>query len=129
MAPGSEADEALSPSGMGFATACYFAWGLVPIYWKAIDHIPSDEVLLPRIAWTLILILGAAAVTGKLHELRPSGAGEWRWSLLAALLLSTNWLIFIYAVQSDQIVATSLGYYINPLVSVALVRPHSISLT
>ena len=120
MAPGSEADEALSPSGMGFATACYFAWGLVPIYWKAIDHIPSDEVLLPRIAWTLILILGAAAVTGKLHELRPSGAGEWRWSLLAALLLSTNWLIFIYAVQSDQIVATSLGYYINPLMSILL---------
>ena len=120
MAPGSDADETLSPSGMGFATACYLAWGLVPIYWKAISAIPSDEALIPRILWTLGLVIGAAVITGKRDELRPADPREWGWSLLAALLLSTNWLIFIYAVQSGRIVATSLGYYINPLMSILL---------
>ena len=71
MAPGprSQGDDALSPSGMGLATACYVTWGLVPIYWKAIEGIPSEEVLIPRILWTLLLLCAAAAVTGKLGEL------------------------------------------------------------
>ncbi|MEM9177846.1 MAG: EamA family transporter RarD [Myxococcota bacterium] len=120
MAPGSQGDDALSPSGMGFATACYLAWGLVPIYWKAIEGIPSDELLIPRIVWTLLLLIGAANVVGKRAELRPAHAREWAWNGLAALLLATNWLIFIFAVQSGQIVATSLGYYINPLMSILL---------
>ena len=122
MAPGprSQGDDALSPSGMGLATACYVTWGLVPIYWKAIEGIPSEEVLIPRILWTLLLLCAAAAVTGKLGELRPAHAREWGWNLLAAILLATNWGIFIYAIQDGQIVATSLGYYINPLLSVLL---------
>jgi len=120
MTPDSSREAALSPSGMGFATACYLVWGLVPIYWKAIEEIPSDEALIPRILWTLALLVGATAATGKLGELRPARRREWGWNLLAALLLSTNWLIFIYAVQSGRIVATSLGYYINPLMSILL---------
>jgi chloramphenicol-sensitive protein RarD len=120
MAPDSSREAALSPSGMGFATACYLVWGLVPIYWKAIEAIPSDEALIPRILWTLLLLVGATAATGKLGELRPAQLREWGWNLLAALLLATNWLIFIYAVQSGRIVATSLGYYINPLMSILL---------
>ena len=114
MAPDSSREAPLSSSGMGFATACYLAWGLVPIYWKSIAGIPSDEALIPRILWTLVLLIGTATVTGKRDELRPAQAREWGWNLLSALLLSTNWLIFIYAVQSGQIVATSLGYYIRP---------------
>lgn len=120
MAPDSSRAAPLSSSGMGFATACYLAWGLVPIYWKSIEGIPSDEALIPRILWTLVLLIGTATVTGKRDELRPAQAREWGWNLLSALLLSTNWLIFIYAVQSGQIVATSLGYYINPLMSILL---------
>ena len=120
MAQDSSPEAALSPSGMGFATACYLVWGLVPIYWKAIEEIPSDEALIPRILWTLVLLVGATAATGKLGELRPARPRDWGWNLLAALLLSTNWLIFIYAVQSGRIVATSLGYYINPLMSILL---------
>ncbi len=116
----SSRDAALSPSGMGFATACYLVWGLVPLYWKAIRDIPSDEALIPRILWTLVLLLGATALTGKQRELRPAHPRDWGWNLLASLLLATNWLIFIYAVQSGQIVATSLGYYINPLMSILL---------
>lgn len=120
MAPRSDADDALSPSGMGFATACYVTWGLVPIYWKAIVDVPADEVLIPRILWTLVLLVVVASFTGQLSELRPARAREWGWNLLAALLLSFNWGIFIYAVQSDQVIATSLGYYINPLMSILL---------
>jgi len=120
MAPRSDADDALSPSGMGFATACYVTWGLVPIYWKAIVDVPADEVLIPRILWTLVLLVVVASFTGQLSELRPARTREWGWNLLAALLLSFNWGIFIYAVQSDQVIATSLGYYINPLMSILL---------
>ena len=84
----SSRDAALSPSGMGFATACYLVWGLVPIYWKAIRDIPSDEALIPRILWTLILLLGATALTGKQRELRPahprdSSATPWACRLAA----------------------------------------------
>lgn len=120
MASGNDANEALSSSGMGFATACYVSWGLVPIYWKAIDGVPAGEVLIPRILWTLALLCVVSLFTGQRSELRLARDGEWGWNLLAAFLLAFNWGVFIYAVQSDQVMATSLGYYINPLVSIVL---------
>ncbi len=94
MAPDSSREAALSPSGMGFATACYLVWGLVPIYWKAIEEIPSDEALIPRILWTLVLVVGATAATGKLGELRPDRLRDWGWNLLAALRIGDSRPVF-----------------------------------
>ena len=110
----------LSASGMGLAVCCYSAWGLVPIYWKGILEIPAIEALIPRILWTFLLLWVAARVTGRAAETWAEGGREWVWTLLAALLLAGNWCLFVYAVQTDQVMATSLGYYINPLVSILL---------
>ena len=120
MANPSPSNSALSPSGMGIATACYLSWGLVPVYWKAIDGITADEALIPRVLWTLTLLLVVSAATGALGQTFRGSLRDWGFTLLAALLLAGNWTLFIYAIYSDQVIATSLGYYINPLVSTAL---------
>jgi chloramphenicol-sensitive protein RarD len=105
---------------MGLAISCYLVWGLVPVYWKGIIEIPAAEALIPRIFWTFILLWIATRITGRSAETWAEGGREWGWTMLAALLLAGNWAIFVYAVQSDQVIASSLGYYINPLVSILL---------
>lgn len=120
MSDQSPAASALSPSGMGFATGCYLSWGLVPIYWKAIPGIPADQVLIPRILWTLVLVWIASLLTGQMADTWSARGRDWIWNLLAALLLAGNWGLFIFALQIDRVLATSLGYYINPLMSILL---------
>ena len=110
----------LSGSGMALAGGAYAIWGLTPIYWKAIDGIPAVEVLIPRIVWTVALLLVVARLAGRHEETWSIGLRGWSSTLAAAVLLACNWGIFIFAVQSDQVLATSLGYYINPLVSILL---------
>lgn len=110
----------LSTSGVLLAIACYVLWGIVPVYWKAIHSIPAHEVLIARVLWTLVLMLGVVLATGRRGELRERDARGWLWTFAAAALLAVNWGVFIYAVQIGQVLATSLGYYINPLMSVVL---------
>jgi chloramphenicol-sensitive protein RarD len=105
---------------MGLAVCCYLAWGLVPIYWKGIIGIPATEVLIPRILWTLALLWIGTRITGRSAETWTEGGREWGWTMLAALLLAGSWGLFVYAVQTDQVIASSLGYYINPMVSILL---------
>jgi len=116
----SPAEAALSSSGMGFALACYLSWGLVPIYWKAIHGIPAEQVLIPRILWTLVLLWIASHLTGQMADTWAERGRAWGWNLVAAGLLAGNWGLFIYALQIDRVIATSLGYYINPLMSIVL---------
>ncbi|MCP4907932.1 MAG: EamA family transporter RarD [bacterium] len=113
-------ETALSPSGMLFATACYLCWGIVPIYWKEIPGIPAEEVLIPRILWTLVLLLIVSRARGQMADTWAARGRAWGWTLIAAFLLAGNWCLFIYAVQADRVLATSLGYYINPLMSILL---------
>lgn len=105
--------------GVYFALTAYIFWGVVPVYFKWVDTVSPWEILSHRIVWALILLLGILAYTGNLNTLKVS----WRrlpMLFLTAGLLSINWLIFIYAVVNDAITETSLGYFINPLVSVLL---------
>lgn len=110
----------LSPSGVGFALSSYILWGITPVYWKSVTSVPSTEVLIPRILWTALLLLLLARLSGRHAETWATDVRGWTWTLVAGLLLATNWGVFIYAVQSDQVIATSLGYYINPLASILL---------
>lgn len=116
----STASASLSTAGIGFAVSSYTLWGLMPIYWKAVTSISAAEVLIPRVGWTAILLLILARATGRQAETWDLDLRGWGWTLVSALLLAGNWGIFIYAIQSDQVIATSLGYYINPLVSILL---------
>ena len=100
----------------------YLIWGGSPIYWNAIKHVPPAEALSWRVVWAILILLGVLAVRNQwgvlLGALRTP---KTLWiSIAAGLLLSINWAIFLWAVTSGHIVEVSLGYYINPLMSVAL---------
>jgi chloramphenicol-sensitive protein RarD len=110
--------KALAP--MAPAIGAYLLWGMTPIYWKLVAMVPAHEILVPRIIWTAVLMIVLLLATGRTRELVATARAHLLPTAAAALLIATNWVIFIYAVQSDQIVATSLGYYINPLVSIFL---------
>jgi len=110
----------LSSQGVLLAVGCYVIWGIVPAYWKAIDTVAAHEVLIARILWTLVWMAAVVVAGGRTAELRSRGGPHLLWSFVAAALLALNWGVFIYAVQIDQVLATSLGYYINPLMSVLL---------
>jgi chloramphenicol-sensitive protein RarD len=106
----------------GFASgvAAYLIWGLFPLYWPLLEPAASIEILAHRVVWSLLFVgavLGFTTGFGYLHALTPRQVGL---LALAAVLVTTNWGVFIYAVNSEQVVESSLGYFINPLVTVGL---------
>ena len=108
--------------GLLYATGAFLLWGIVPVYWKTLQHVPALEILAHRIVWGLVLVAVWMTIRGRWQELRDVFR---RPRTVAALLASTvfiaiNWGLFIYAVNTNRILATSLGYYINPLVNVLL---------
>ncbi|MBS4191630.1 EamA family transporter RarD [Bacillus sp. FJAT-49705] len=112
--------------GVFYAGFSYFIWGLLPIYWKLLHHVSADEILVNRIFWSFFFMVGVLLVTRKwgefIHTLKNfrSNKKQLFALVLASLLISCNWFIYIWAVNSDQLIEASLGYYINPLVSVLL---------
>ena len=105
--------------GMVAASLSYLIWGILPIYWKTLDHVPAYEILGHRMAWSLpfvVLFLVLSGQTKALLQLRNMRTLS--ISAGSAALLSVNWFIYIWAVNAGYIVETSLGYYINPLVTV-----------
>jgi chloramphenicol-sensitive protein RarD len=105
--------------GAYFALTAYLFWGVVPIYFKWVDHVSPWEILSHRVIWALILLLCILAYTGELGKLRVESR-QIKTLVATAILLSINWAVFIYAVVNKNIVETSLGYFITPLVSVLL---------
>ncbi|AML52312.1 EamA family transporter RarD [Falsihalocynthiibacter arcticus] len=97
-------------------------WGFSSIYYKAIDHVAPLEVLSHRSLWSLAFLLGILAVQGRLPTLWPilRDHRKMLWITAASLLISINWFLFIYAVQSGRAVESSLGYFIFPLFAVLL---------
>jgi chloramphenicol-sensitive protein RarD len=118
MSGGSE--ESDRSAGAFYAVLAYGIWGFAPIYWKETREVPPGELLAYRVLWSFavaaLLITGMRGWRALAQALRsPRSAAS---AVLAGLLLAANWLTFIWAVQNDRILATSLGYYINPLVNV-----------
>jgi len=100
----------------------YIIWGVVPIFFKQIDTIPAGEVIAHRVVWSLLLMAiylwltqGFAVVKTVLRKPRQMAR-----IAIASLLVGTNWLIFVYGVNQGRILETSLGYFILPLLNVAL---------
>lgn len=111
-----------TPGGARFALLAYGSWGLVPLYWKALGHVPSPEILSHRVTWSTLLLLGLVAWRRQAASLRTSlfSARSVAVALAAAVLIGTNWGIYIYAVTNGHVLESSLGYFINPLVNVGL---------
>ncbi|WP_022851854.1 EamA family transporter RarD [Limisalsivibrio acetivorans] len=111
-------------AGAGFLTglATYIFWGLTPVFWKQLEHVPSFEILCHRIVWSvffLALLIVIQRRHGEVAELlsRPRTV---LILLATSTIISLNWGTYIWAVNSERILETSLGYYINPLVSVLI---------
>lgn len=108
--------------GVANAIAAYMMWGVAPLYFKALQGIAAPDILVHRIIWSLVLVGLLVVLRKKLGTLIQlfCDPKTLKFLLVSGILLAFNWLLFIYAVNSDQILEASLGYYINPLFSVLL---------
>ncbi len=108
--------------GVIYGIAAYGAWGLVPLYFKAVSSVPALEVLAHRIVWSVVLL--AIFITGLRRwpaVVRCLREGRTLATLaLTTILIAANWFVFIYAVATNRVLDASLGYFINPLVNVLL---------
>ena len=108
--------------GVLFALAAYAIWGLAPIYFKSIAHVPAFEILAHRIVWAFVLVLVLIVASGRMQRVATAFKAPKLLVRLAiaALLIGFNWVLFIWAVANDFILQASLGYYINPLFNVVI---------
>lgn len=108
--------------GLIYAILAYASWGIFPLYWKPFGQVSPLEIVSHRVIWSLILLVVLVLATRQMPEVRAVIRHRRHLAvlLLTAILLSLNWGIFIYGVTSGQVVQTSLGYFLNPLVSIVL---------
>jgi chloramphenicol-sensitive protein RarD len=107
-------------TGLVAGLLSYVIWGLFPLFWPLIESAGTVEILAHRIVWSLAFLVVVLALTSGFAWVRTIGRRRMLQLSLAAALITVNWGVFIYAVNSDHVVDSALGYYINPLVSVAL---------
>jgi len=107
-------------TGLVAGVSAYLLWGLFPLYWPLLEPAAPVEILAHRIVWSLVFVCGLLALTAGFGWLRTLGRRRAGLLALAATLVTINWGTYIYGVNSEHVVETSLGYFINPLVTVAL---------
>lgn len=112
----------MDKKGLLLAFGAYFTWGLFPIYWKFLQGVPALQLLGHRILWSFVLLLLFLVAGGQLKALRERAFDlkTLRIYAIAAVLIGINWLMYVWAVNAGFIVETSLGYFINPLISLVL---------
>lgn len=107
--------------GLIYGLMCYGLWGVFPLYWKMLAHVPSQQILAHRIVWSLLflaaLLLWRRDKTFVSYLTTPRTLGI---LAITGALIGSNWFTYIYAVNHGHIVDASLGYYINPIVNVLL---------
>lgn len=109
-------------TGVGFAVAAFVTWGLLPLYFQLLKHVTPMELLAQRVFWTFVTVLLIQAALGRLGDLRAlvqDKRAVFAW-VASSLLIGSNWLIFVYAATHGQVLQTSLGYFICPLLNVLL---------
>ncbi len=108
--------------GILYAGGAYAVWGVVPLYWRLLDDISPFEITLHRILWCSLFGLAVTLGRGRISRfISVVRTPRLMWPLAASsVLITANWTIFMYCVVSHQLVEASLGYYLTPLVSIAL---------
>ena len=110
--------------GVWAAFLAYAIWGAFPLYWKMLEHVESMEILLGRVIWSFVFTVLVVVLIGMRKELVADLKYLWThqkvfWMLAgASFFISMNWYLYIWAVTHEHLIETSLGYYINPLLSV-----------
>jgi len=115
-------EQGLDRGGIAAALAAFIFWGLVPIYYKALQTVGAWEVLAHRVIWSVPVLLVFLAVRDgrKIWQRLRLPASSIAWLMLSGLVLALNWLVFVWAVANDRVLDTSLGYFGTPLVNVFL---------
>ncbi len=108
--------------GLVVGLGSYFLWGFFPVFWKFLAHRSPVEILAHRMLWAFVFyfLLFALFSKEKLRALGHQDARDWRLSILGSALLTLNWGIYVYAVNSGHILESSLAYFINPILNVAV---------
>ena len=122
MAPLSPQSSRDSLLGLVSAASAFSVWGLLPIYWKFLLPVPALEIITHRVVWSVVFLLILIGLSRHLPDLLAAFRNRRALGALSVstILLAANWLIYIWAVNSDHVLQASLGYYINPLVNVLL---------
>ncbi|MFV0561981.1 EamA family transporter RarD [Malaciobacter mytili] len=108
--------------GLFYAISAFLFWGLCPIYYKQISMIPPFEILAHRVVFSVFVLIILLSISKQFITLKPilKSFAKMKYLIFASILISINWFTFIYAISIDKIVEASLGYFITPLVNVAL---------
>ncbi len=113
---------ALDRRGVAATVGGFVVWGLFPLYWRLLHHVPALQIIAHRVVWSAVLVVGWLVLRDGLGWLRAIAAQPRALSTLAltCLLISFNWGLYIWAVNNGHVVEASLGYFINPLINVLL---------
>jgi chloramphenicol-sensitive protein RarD len=103
-----------------FGVGAYASWGLFPAFFPLLEPAGAFEILAHRIVWCFALMVVVVAAVRRLSDIRAMSGRTWLLLTFASALISANWLIYIYAVNNGHVVDAALGYFINPLATVAL---------
>ena len=122
MSDDSPLPQTASPSGVPHAISAYVLWGFMPLYLLLVKQVPAFEFVGWRIIWTLPICLLIVAFRGQFPAIREALKDRRAVLVLtaSAILIGVNWVVYVWAIQQNQVYAASLGYYINPLVNVLL---------
>ncbi len=106
------------------AALCYLIWGLFPIYWKHLSDVDATELIAHRHIWSLCFVLALLGLTRRFPEFRAalSSTTALKWHAASGVLLTINWLVYVWGVNHGQVLDASLGYFLVPLLNVGLGR-------
>jgi chloramphenicol-sensitive protein RarD len=111
----------MDKKGILYGIGAYALWGFFPIYWKWLHQVSALQVISHRMGWSFLLLMAFIFATRQWSEFRRTlNARTFRIYLIAAILIGINWLTYVWAVNANFVVETSLGYFINPLFSMLL---------
>jgi chloramphenicol-sensitive protein RarD len=117
-----QAPDNAATRGFLFALSAYTLWGVLPLFLKLVDHIPAVEVVAHRILWSVPIAGAVLVALGRTADIKVAFRSPRTLALaaLTASLITLNWGIYVWAIAADRTVETALGYYINPLMTVAM---------
>lgn len=105
-------------AGLSFALSAFGLWGLFPVFFKLVEGVNAFEVLAHRVVWSVLILVVVMQLRGAWKALRVLPRRSLKLLFFSSVFISVNWLTFIWAVTQGRVLETSLGYFINPLISV-----------
>lgn len=107
--------------GVAWGVAAYGTWGVLPLFFRELRGVPAPDIVAHRIVWSVVFLAGLLTVRGGWGAMAGVRANAWRF-VLSAMCITSNWLLFVWALSHGAVLQASLGYYINPLFNVVIGR-------